>query len=813
MINPVASSTATSCPAFSVVVPIYNEEDNVVPLYDEIRATLEIIGKPWELIFVDDASTDSSPEKLQTIATSDSRVCIETFQSNSGQGAALFAGMKAAMGTVVITMDGDGQNVPADIVSLLESLNGGVDMVVGTRTTRRDTKLRRVMSRLANGVRARFLGDGLNDSGCALKVMRREVITALIPIQTLYSFVPALASGAGFTLAERPVQHRERQSGQSNYGLLKMLWRPFVDMIGVAWYNWRRSDKTMPKSQGASGSRVTKLLAVVFIVASFFLFVGNHGLLEPDEGRYAEVAREMTASGDYFIPTLNGFSHVEKPPFIYWVTTLCYNAFGVSEFSARLPSVLAALGTMFLTFQIGIMLGGTRVAWLAMIILASAVEFFLLARTLTPDMIMCFWITAAIACLVKHHIDKQRSIYSWLFFVAMGVGFLTKGPMAIVVPTFAAIGLAISRRSESLQKLDLPWNLGGLISIGIALSWFIVASGRHPHLYDYFVQTELLDRFLSSSHGRSQPWWFFLPILIAGFLPWTLFLLKPAASLFRKIKNRNQFGANTWLLIGWLIPPFVILSVSGSKLLTYVLPLFPGLAIATALSIRSASHLSRQSLYLFATMCFSAAIISWLLPVIASGDLAIQFSPFAISGFVLAAISLVFCAQSSSSANFRPTAFAMAALICWLSLASQVPRANGVLAQQASVKNLASLLKSQPDFEHARIVSANIRAHGLEFYLRSSVEVTEGQADLVFAPNETQAARLHANAKSVSRLKCRTCPIYVVTRTDDYQKHFLKRHWNSLGQCGDFVLAKKDSEVATSTECSGCRVNATATEL
>ncbi|MCB1093955.1 MAG: glycosyltransferase [Verrucomicrobiae bacterium] len=789
---PTELSSSNPLLRYSAVVPVYNEELNIEPLYNEIRDVFEGIGEPWEVLFVNDASTDDSAKVLQTIASHDARVRVLTLERNSGQGAALFKGMHAARGALIVTMDGDGQNVPADIGKLILKMDDGVDMVVGIRATRRDSALRRWMSRIANRVRGQLLGDGMTDSGCALKVMRREVVDSMIPMQTLYSFVPALAAGAGFRIAEVPVQHRERQSGHSNYGLLKMLWRPAVDMMGVAWFNRRRSDKRLA-SESVQGGAQAGVLLTISIVAAFILFVGNHGLLEPDEGRYGEVAREMAESGNLFIPTLNGFFHVEKPPFIYWVTTVCYKVFGVSESGARLPSVLAGLGTIFLTFQIARMLSSSRVAWLAALILASTLEFFFLARTLTPDMTMCFWITAAIACLVKHHTLGQRSLYSWLFFIAMGLGFLTKGPMAIIVPSFAALGLAVGRRRNQQSRLNLPWLLGGLVCLSVALSWFIVASAMHPQLYDYFVKKELVERFLSSSHGRSQPWWFFVPILIAGFLPWTFFLLRPAGIFVNKLKNRQPIGNNAWLLAGWLIPPFLILSVSGSKLLTYVLPLFPALAIATALSLCFRAQLGRKALYIFAAVCVAFGLAAAISPLFVPESVAIHWSPPAIAGFAIAATGLVWFARKDLPAEspLRSFAFALASLVCLLSAASQVPKANHLLAQQASVRELAAVLKNQPDFEGARIVSSNIRAHGLEFYLGRTVDVTRGQADLVFPPNKDQESRLHKSAKKVKRLKSDGRALFVITRTGDFEKIFESQGWQFLVKYGDFVLARK----------------------
>ncbi len=167
----------STAPVYSVVVPFYNEADSLQSLLAEIRAAMVAIGEPWEAIFVNDGSRDATDAKLREGTADWSDCSVITMPRNRGQAAALWAGFQAARGTWIITLDGDGQNVPADIPTLLP-LRQGHDMVVGVRVSRRDSWLRRAMSRIANAVRGRLLRDGLTDSGCALKVFRREVVSS-----------------------------------------------------------------------------------------------------------------------------------------------------------------------------------------------------------------------------------------------------------------------------------------------------------------------------------------------------------------------------------------------------------------------------------------------------------------------------------------------------------------------------------------------------------------------------------------------------------------------------------------------------------
>ncbi len=233
------ASVLSSPPNVSVIVPFFNEEPNVAPLLAELRQALEAQALSYEVVAIDDGSSDGTAAALAQCAAGWPLCRVIPFRHNRGQAAALLAGMHATTGAVVVTLDGDGQNDPADIPSLLAAL-GDADMVTGVRAGREDSRLRQTMSRVANRVRGRLLRDGVSDSGCALKAFRREVVAAFIPIRTLYSFMPALAVAAGFRVVEQTVHHRPRTAGTSKYGLGVMLWRPLVDMLGVWWFASRR---------------------------------------------------------------------------------------------------------------------------------------------------------------------------------------------------------------------------------------------------------------------------------------------------------------------------------------------------------------------------------------------------------------------------------------------------------------------------------------------------------------------------------------------------------------------------------------------
>jgi len=221
-------------PAVSVVVPVYNEVDNISTLQAELRSALA--GIDHEIIFIDDGSSDGTMEKIER----DRAVRILRFEKNAGQSAAIYAGLNAAYGAVVVLIDGDLQNDPADIPRLLAEISRGADLVCGYRAQRKDTVIKRITSRVANFVRSRFTKDGVRDTGCSLKAMRRECVGALMPFRGMHRFIPALVKGAGYHLIEVSVNHRPRRFGESKYGLGNRALRATVDMFGVRWLLSRR---------------------------------------------------------------------------------------------------------------------------------------------------------------------------------------------------------------------------------------------------------------------------------------------------------------------------------------------------------------------------------------------------------------------------------------------------------------------------------------------------------------------------------------------------------------------------------------------
>jgi glycosyltransferase involved in cell wall biosynthesis len=228
-----ASSAYNLEPVVSVVIPVHDEERSVALLYDELTSALEPVGMPWEAIFVDDGSTDGTFAALTRLHNAAQNVRVVRLRRNFGKAAALVAGFDQARGDIVVTIDGDLQDDPAEIPRLLAKLDEGFDLVSGWKTRRQDPLSRRLLSKLFNRVTSAFSGVRLHDMNCGLKAYRAEVVHGLRLYGELHRFIPVLAHYRGFRIAELPVNHRPREHGRSRYGVERYL-RGFLDLLTVS---------------------------------------------------------------------------------------------------------------------------------------------------------------------------------------------------------------------------------------------------------------------------------------------------------------------------------------------------------------------------------------------------------------------------------------------------------------------------------------------------------------------------------------------------------------------------------------------------
>jgi dolichol-phosphate mannosyltransferase len=244
-------------PEISVVIPARDEADNIGPLLADVRAALD--GRAdYEIVVVDDGSVDETPARLRDAIRSFPRLRSVRHDTPSGQSASLWTGVRLARAPWIVTLDGDGQNDPADIPALLAARDARRSdrllLVNGNRRSRHDSWVKRVSSRIANAVRGKVLGDGTPDTGCGLKLFSREAFLALPRFDHMHRFIPALMRRSGGEILSVPVRHRERVHGKSHYGVRNRLWTGIVDMLGVLWLQRRATNPELARVGSASAS-------------------------------------------------------------------------------------------------------------------------------------------------------------------------------------------------------------------------------------------------------------------------------------------------------------------------------------------------------------------------------------------------------------------------------------------------------------------------------------------------------------------------------------------------------------------------------
>jgi 4-amino-4-deoxy-L-arabinose transferase-like glycosyltransferase len=329
--------------------------------------------------------------------------------------------------------------------------------------------------------------------------------------------------------------------------------------------------------------RALPWIAVAWAI-SWLALLDAHALFNPDEGRYAEIPREMLASGHWLVPRLNGFVYVEKPPLQYWATAVSLAVFGNNDWAARLYAGLCGLVTVWAAWLLARRLWGSAAGWRAGIFTASSLLVVLLAHQLTLDMSLTCYITVMLAgfMLAQHHRDEPSRCrrWMWLAWASAALAVLTKGIVAVVLPGATLVIYSLWQRDGTAwRRLSIGVGLPGFLLI--AAPWFVLMQREVPQFFDFFFIREHFARFLTRIEDRYEPWWFFIPVLIAGLLPWVVPAARSLASGWRAQEARGKFDARRFLWT-WCVVTFCFFSASDSKLVPYILPIFPALAVLMA---------------------------------------------------------------------------------------------------------------------------------------------------------------------------------------------------------------------------------------
>ena len=365
---------------------------------------------------------------------------------------------------------------------------------------------------------------------------------------------------------------------------------------------------------------VSRFVLAALAVFALVVGIGNMGrhLANPDEGRYSEISREMAASGDWVTPRLNGLKYFEKPPLQYWASAAAFRLFGESEVSARLYVGLCGLATILLVGFTAWRLNGPGPSLAAMLVLVSSPYFMALGGIVTLDMGLTLWTTATFFALVLSEeaadSGRQRVRRRWMLaaWAAMALAVLSKGLIGIVFAGAAVFFVIVLTRSIAILR-RMEWLPGLALFFVIAAPWFLAVSAANPEFAHFFFVHEHFERFLTQSHRRVQPWWFFLPIIALGFLPWLAAMPSAIAHAWRSERGAPFQPLRAALLWAAFIVAFF--SASGSKLPAYVLPAFPPLALVAG---RYLAEVPPRRLALFLAPVIPVALVlgayGWNLP-------------------------------------------------------------------------------------------------------------------------------------------------------------------------------------------------------
>ena len=322
------------------------------------------------------------------------------------------------------------------------------------------------------------------------------------------------------------------------------------------------------------------LLLMAMFGFAFFQNLGRFPLIEPDEGRYAEIPREMLERWDFITPLLDYVKYFEKPPLHYWLVSLSMSLFGQNEFAARFPGALMGLLSVVLVYHTGRKLFDRRAGMLAALILGTCNGFLVQARLNITDMTLTCTLSAALCCFIiaAREDERRKGLYYCLGYLCAGLAVLAKGLIGIVFPgAIVFLYLLIARRWRLLGEMRLV--AGIPLFLLVTVPWFILVSMRNPEFARFFFIHEHFERFTSTVHGRYQPIWFFIPVLAGTMIPWSFFIPAALAGTWRE--RRTPGGdSRLWLLI-WAAFIFAFFSKSNSKLVPYILPVFPPLALLT----------------------------------------------------------------------------------------------------------------------------------------------------------------------------------------------------------------------------------------
>ena len=508
-----------------------------------------------------------------------------------------------------------------------------------------------------------------------------------------------------------------------------------------------------------SPARDLGILAFIFGMA-FFQFLGRFPLVETDEARYMEIPREMIERGDFITPTLNYVKYFEKPPLHYWFNALSIKIFGETEFAARFFGALWGVLGILLVYYIGRRLFGRREGILSALILGTSIGIIVQARINITDTTLTICMTACLGffLLAIQDNEQKKGLYYHLFYIFAALAVLAKGLIGFVLPgVIIFCYLLITRRWRQLREMRLI--TGILLFLLVCAPWFILVSLKNPEFARFFFIHEHFERFLTKVHGRYEPPWFFIPVLIGVMLPWSFFI--PTA-ITRVWRERKEAGADIRLfLLLWAVIIFAFFSKSDSKLVPYILPVYPALALLLGTTFSSALDRGFAPLKIPAIIFSIVGIIlgvgSMVYPHLADNPKISAGGGIIMGGllFSLGVIALINSVRSRTAPLFA--GLAITALLIGI-FAPPVIYDN--IVKKRSSRELALLVKKKAG-KDALIVAFGY-SQGLPFYAQRRVILVGDRNELEFGSRQGDQSAWFIDREQFDRLWAGPAPVFAL---------------------------------------------------
>jgi 4-amino-4-deoxy-L-arabinose transferase-like glycosyltransferase len=529
-------------------------------------------------------------------------------------------------------------------------------------------------------------------------------------------------------------------------------------------------------------------LLTVLISLFFGFMLGNRPLSVPDEGRYVEIPREMVATGDYLTPRLNGVKYFEKPVLFYWLESFSIKLFGLKGFALRLWPALFALMGCLVVYGSGVRLFGRRTGLISATVLATSLLYYALSRAIILDMPVSALLSVALLCfLLGTHepLGLRRRFFMWGFYSFAALAVLTKGLIGILIPGMViGVWIMLLREWRVLKTMYLPSGL--LLFLLIAAPWHILVDRANPEFFNFYFIHEHFLRYVTKIHGRYKPAWFFIPVVLLGLFPWSAFLIQAVKHNLPPSWRERHEHRDTLFLLLWAGLVFLFFSASDSKLIPYILPVFPPLSLLIGRYLAEAWD--RRD---FPGIRAGYAVMLIALPqyrvspdVQKLGKLPFLFAVVLITGTAVTWFM-------SRRRNFR---WAFLSLTVTTVLFSIVVNAAASFADMRSTKNLALVLRQllQPGDE---VVSYDTYYQDLPVYLERRITVVNWKGELEFGTTVEDTSQWMIVEATFWKRWDGPATIYMLTKRGTYDALRAAGHKNIY-----FIAGTDDNILAVNKE-------------